>query len=120
MLTIVHWVIPCVWPVICILGLMYCVGRAHNKVIVRTIPKEGFPVEDGGAARVRFWKTEPLRMRQTWKVKAWVGWGLGLVIGLLLIFLFCYVIPYGASTIYTSLISAGLVAFVCFVKFNPT
>jgi hypothetical protein len=99
---------------------MYCVGRAHNKVIVRTIPKEGFPVEDGGAARVRFWKTEPLRMRQTWKVKAWVGWGLGLVIGLLLIFLFCYVIPYGASTIYTSLISAGLVAFVCFVKFNPT
>jgi hypothetical protein len=119
MLTIVHWVIPCVWPIVCVLGLMFCLSRAHNRMIVQRLPKEGFPSDDGGAARVRFWKTTPMNMRKTWKVKAWAGWGLGAAIGLLLIILFCYVIPYGPSTIYTSLISAGLVAFVCFVKLNP-
>ena len=119
MLTIVHWIIPCGWPVICVLGLMYCLSRAHNKRIVRVLPKDGFPADDGGASRVRFWKTEPLRMRQTWKVRSWVGWALGLVIGLLLIGLFCFVVPYGPSTIYTGLISAAVVAFVCFNILNP-
>lgn len=90
--TLVHYVIPCLWPVLCFVGLIQTLRIIQTRRIVRILPKEGFPADDGGAARVRFWKTEPLRMRQTWKVKAWVVWALVSVIGGLLVLFICYVI----------------------------
>ena len=72
--TLIHWGIPCLWPLLCFFGLSSALRIAKNRIIYRRLPKEGFPSDDGGAARVRFWKSEPLRMRETLKVKAFVFW----------------------------------------------
>jgi hypothetical protein len=89
---IIHWVVPCAWPVLSFIGLIYALRIIQTRRIIRVLPKEGFPADDGGAARVRFWKTEPLRMRQTWKVKAWIWWGGITFIGGIIVLIVCFVI----------------------------
>jgi hypothetical protein len=79
--TLIHWGLPCAWPVLCFFALTLIMRLINTKPIIRKLPKEGFPSDDGGAARVRFWKTEPLRMRETWKVKAWVWAAVTFVVG---------------------------------------
>jgi hypothetical protein len=79
--TLIHWGIPCAWPILCFFGLTLTLRLIQTRTIFRKEPKEGFPSDDGGAARVRFWKTEPLRMRETWKVKSFVGWGIIFALG---------------------------------------
>ena len=90
--TLIHWGIPCAWPVFCFIFLVQTLRVIQVKTIVRRLPKEGFPSDDGGAARVRFWKTEPLRMREAWKVKAWVIWGITFIVGGAIVLLISWVI----------------------------
>lgn len=89
---LVHWGIPCSWPILCFILLTMTLRMINTKVIIRKLPKEGFPSDDGGAAKVRFWKTEPLRMRETWRVKCLVGFAIFFAVGGILVLILSQVV----------------------------
>lgn len=60
-------------PIVFFVGLIMFysmqISAAHTRRIIKRLPVDGFPEDDGHAAEIKFYKTDPAMQREIWKAR---------------------------------------------------